>query len=90
MVLHPGDAIDFLAAARDPDDCELEYSICVLPGSGERVWQPEPEFHVVMTAGQISAGVYGYARVRSHRDYHAKGDYDDVTFAYTVLPSRSA
>ncbi|PKQ38694.1 MAG: hypothetical protein CVT59_00990 [Actinobacteria bacterium HGW-Actinobacteria-1] len=91
MVLRPGDTVDFMAAARDPEDGPLEYSVRVMPGpSHEEVWQVEPEFRVTMTDEQIGDAVFVYLQVRSSREYHARGRLDDeVTFIYTVLPRRS-
>jgi hypothetical protein len=88
LVLHPGDSIDFIASARDPEDAQLEYSIGVTPPGTSSKWQEKPEFRVVMTQDQIRDFVMVTIRVRSARDYHASGSHDDeVSFIYTVLPA---
>jgi hypothetical protein len=87
MALRPGDTIDFVVTASDPEDLPLEYGI----GLNEpvKMWQTSGEFQVTFTDKHISKHFAVGLYIRSPRPYHASSSYDDrVQFFYQVLPVR--
>lgn len=89
LVLRPGDSVDYMVTARDPEGADLEYGIGV--GGLGPDWQKEPVFSVRFTESHITRLLILDLCVRSTRGYHAIGSYDDkVTFFYKVLPKRDA
>lgn len=94
--LRPGDTVDFVITARDPDDLPLEFSLEVLERTSEGVsesltgWQPTSVFPLRISVTHIASRFLVQLRIRSSRSYHANLGYDDqVIFIYTVLPSFS-
>jgi Swt1-like HEPN len=89
VVLRPGDTVDFVLTARDPEGADLEYGI-KFDAFGPN-WQKEPAFNVRFTESHIAKSLFLELYVRSTRSYHALGDWDDkATFVYKVLPKRDA
>ena len=90
--LRPGDQIDIVVTARDPEDLPLEYRL-VLEVFAVRFaapqWQDSNQFSVTITEDHIG-GLNPDLQIRSSRAYHwNSGGFDDtVTFLYTVLPRR--
>lgn len=86
FVLRPGDTIDFVITARDPEGTDLEY------GTGSAIasnikWQNESSFTFQIQEENIGRLFAIHFYIRSIRQYHAMGEYDDeVAFQYTVLP----
>jgi hypothetical protein len=87
MKLRPGDTIDFVVTASDPEDLPLEYGIEL--DKPVKIWQPSGEFQVTFTDKHISTYFAVGLYIRSPRPYHASSSYDDkVRFCYHVLPAR--
>ena len=91
--LRPGDQIDFVVTARDPEDLPLEYRL-VLELFAVRFpdpqWQRSNLFSLTITDVHIG-NLHPELQIRSTREYHrnAAGGYDEtVTFTYVVLPRR--
>ena len=90
--LRPGDQIDFVVTARDPEDLPLEYRL-VMEVFAVRFpvpqWQASNVFSLTITEVHIG-GLNPELQIRSSRAYHwNSGGFDDtVTFMYTVLPRR--
>jgi len=88
-ILHPGDKIDFVVTARDPEDLPLEYSMSVIGGYASG-WQASDVFSLEIQEAYIAASLFVELQIRSLRSYHARGDHDDrATFRYSVLPIRT-
>lgn len=90
--LRPGDKIDFVVTARDPEDLPLEYRL-KKEGGGEDTqteWQASGVFSFEVKEAHIGK-LYIYLQIRSPRSYHAlAASYDDyVIFYYSVLPRRA-
>jgi Swt1-like HEPN len=87
-VLRPGDKIDFVVTARDPEGLPLAYSLGVLSADALG-WQDSGVFSLEITEAHISADLFVELRIKSPRSYHASTGYDDrVRFCYSVLPRR--
>ena len=87
MTLRPGDSIEFIVTASDPEDLTLEYGIEIRNESIK--WQSLNSFEVKITAEHISRIFKICLYIKSSRDYHASHSYDDyVEFFYKVLPPR--
>lgn len=85
--LRPGDKIDFVVTARDPEDLPLEYRLEVV-GENASEWQASGQFSLEVKEAHIGALVIDL-RIRSPRSYHAGPGFDHkVLFGYTVLPRR--
>lgn len=88
MMLRPGDIIDYIVTARDPEDMPLDYGIIIRNESLAR-WQKTGEFSIRITEECIGKYFVVTICVRSPRSYHALGSYDHkVSFYYTVLPKK--
>jgi hypothetical protein len=86
--LRPGDKIDFVVTARDPEDLPVEYQLSVM-NHNDTPWQASGVFSFEIREAHISAALFITARIRSPRSYHARAGYDDdVVFRYRVLPRR--
>ncbi len=86
-ILRPGDVIDFVLTASDPFGAELKHQMEV--GRGTTSWQAENVFTLHILKDHIGKFFEVGLRIRSPRDYHALGDFDDyVGFAYQVLPEK--
>ena len=86
-ILRPGDEIDFVVTARDPEDLSLEYRLEVL-GHESSEWQPTGLFSLEVKEAHIGTLIVDLL-IRSPRSYHLRLGYDQkVTFIYSVLPRR--
>jgi hypothetical protein len=86
-VLHPGDVVEFVVTATDPDDEPLQYLLGLFGSRNSQEWQQSN----ILTWRVTKADINRYARfmisIISGREYHANGDHDDlVLFMYTILP----
>ena len=88
MTLRPGDSIEYIVTASDPEDLILKYGIVIGDGSSIK-WQSSNSFVVEILADHIGLLFAIKLFIRSSRNYHACGTYDDhVEFFYQVLPPR--
>ncbi len=88
MVLRPGDTIDYVVTARDPEDLPIEFRLEVRNRS-KTEWQHTGNFNVAITDEDIGRYFTVSISIRSPRPYHAHGSYDqNVEFKYTVLPKK--
>lgn len=86
--LRPGDKIDLVVTARDPEDLPLEYQLTV-DYETHSEWQTSGVFSAEVEEAHIRADFFIQLRIRSPRSYHARPAYDDeATFNYSVLPKR--
>src|SRR3989454_12111764 len=85
-VLRPGDQVDFVTTARDPEDAPLEYGLFV------RVplkWSKASTLSYTFTQRDIAESFGINIIIRSNRPYHAASEWDDIVgFQYQVLPPR--
>jgi hypothetical protein len=89
MTLRPGDRVDFVVTARDPEDLPLEYGISAGVAASD-AWQKSGEFSVLVEEAHIGESFGVALSIKSPRTYHARGRIDDhVFFIYTVLPART-
>jgi hypothetical protein len=88
--LHPGDTIDLVVTASDPEELPLQYGIRI--GSPSPVtWQNNGTFSVSTNEDSIGKNFLIELLIKSPRSYHAFGTYDDsVLFVYKVLPSKQS
>jgi hypothetical protein len=87
MTLRPGDSIEYIVTASDPEGLTLEYGIKT--GDTSTNWQSSNSFVVEITDQHIARIFRICLSIRSSRKYHAKSNCDDdVSFFYKVLPSR--
>jgi hypothetical protein len=88
MMLRPGDTIDFMVTASDPEDLPLQYAMRRGYG-GKLEWQEAPAFTVGITEADIGQNFTIMLYILSPRNYHASGEWDDdVMFGYSVLPPK--
>lgn len=86
-ILRPGDDLQFVITATDPEDRALQY--CCRPFLGKMGWQSSHSVSLRVEAKDIAKMFQVEAMIISNRDYHAGAYFDDrVTFAYTVLPNK--
>lgn len=90
MTLRPGDVLEFVVTASDPEDQPLEYAV----GRSydmNLTWQASPQLAYVIKEEHIGRTFLLELSIRSCRSYHAMSKCDDcVSFIYQVLPkSRS-
>ena len=93
--LRPGDQVDFVITARDPEDAPLEYASFTRGGiewsKGIIEWSKASTLSYTFTDRDIAAIAKVDILIRSNRQYHAAATWDDlVTFYYQVLPPRRA
>jgi len=88
QMLRPNDVIDFTVTATDPLGDRLSYRIAV--NEFERSdWQEAITFSVRVEEKHIGRYFSVAIHLKSPRDHHASGNYDDkVEFVYTVLPRK--
>lgn len=85
LVLHPGDALNFVVSARDPDELPLEFGLRI--GDERIAWQSDDTFSVTISEDHISANTEFKLFIKSNRSYHASAICDDsVCFIYKILP----
>jgi hypothetical protein len=90
MTLRPGDTIDFVISASDPENLPLEYGVRD-ESIGQIHWGQNDTFSVTLEDKHIGTSADITLFVRSGRPYHASGAFDDrVAFYYTVLPRRGS
>jgi len=84
IILRPGDKIEFIVTASDPEGLPLFFRIMGLTN-----WQSESTLEYTIKQRDISLKKGFMIHLRSPRDYHAMGqDYDDVKFFYyQILPN---
>jgi hypothetical protein len=87
--LRPGDALDFVITAVDPEDFPLEYS--VYKSFLNITWQSNPNLQFQIAETHISRTFSLYLAIKSSRDYHASPLNDDVVqFIYSVIPNKGS
>jgi hypothetical protein len=87
--LRPGDTLDFLVTASDPLGEEISFGVNV-GGLGPLVWQSTNEFSVQIGEKHVGNHFEVAFYVKSGRQYHARGMWDDkVDFNYVVLPPKA-
>lgn len=98
MILRPGDRLEFIVSATDPEGLEIEYGMFVHPGNNNyttdlkictnSITQKSNIFSHIITEENISQEFSVGISIKSSRGYHAHGDCDDsATFCYKVFPS---
>ena len=92
MALRPGDTLEFVVTARDPNGDDLEYRLDLTPiiiVSDGDIWQDSNEFFLRLTEEHVAKIFRVHLYVRSRSGFHAHHNYDDlVTFFYEVLPPK--
>ncbi|MDR5907596.1 Swt1 family HEPN domain-containing protein [Franzmannia qiaohouensis] len=84
--LRPGDKLDFSVTATDPSGETLLFAL-KKRSSKPPEWQKENNFSIEIEASDIGRRFIVQIIVKSQRDYHQYGDYDDdARFEYEVLP----
>lgn len=87
-VLRPGDFIEFVVTAADPMEANLQYALTITGNHYNPSWQNSNALNLTINSSNVRNDFGVMIWLKSLRDYHAKGDFDDsVTFIYTVLPS---
>ncbi|MBW4440682.1 MAG: hypothetical protein KME10_05480 [Plectolyngbya sp. WJT66-NPBG17] len=88
--LRPGDFIEFIITASDPIGGNLQYALTVTGYHHNPNWQDSNTLSLTIEASHVRRDFGVMLWLRSLREFHAIGDYDDsVTFQYEVLPPRS-
>lgn len=85
-ILRPGDILEFVVTATDPQNLPLEYAV---ERSGcNQSWQNNPDLLFPIKEEHISRVLRVEISIRSNRSYHAYHEADDyVGFFYQVLPT---
>lgn len=87
-ILHPGDTLDFVITASDPEDLALKFCYRIVPFN-ETIWQEKNTFSIKISEKNISKGLVIEFYVQSPRQYHAANYGDDyASFVYKVLPNK--
>ena len=90
LCLRPGDKIDYVVTASDPQGGPLKYSIRVFHSGDDTTWTDSNELSLTVEERHISRDFTVILAVKSERDYHASADSDDsLMFIYTVLPNKA-
>lgn len=85
LTLRPGDKLTFIVTATDPLGETLEYQ-CV-SNRPEPNWQENNIIEIVIDDKHIAKKQTFIVCIRSKRNYHARGSYDDLaSISYTILP----
>jgi len=85
--LRPGDVLEFVVTAIDPEDLPLQYALTAMPGNTKPAWQSNPNLRLVLEEAHISKTFCVEVSIISPRPYHARTINDDsVNFLYSVLP----
>lgn len=85
IILRPGDILDFVVTASDPQGSELKY--CFSTGYDISNWQKDNNLRILITEKHIGVNTKFSPTIINSREYHATPFFDDsVTFVYTVLP----
>ena len=86
--LRPGDRIDFVITARDPEDLPLDNQLQIV-GNPASEWQASGAFSLHLEEAHIGTALFVDLRIKSPRSYHAGPGCDhSVAFRYSVLPKR--
>lgn len=86
-MLRPGDGITIDVAAEDPTGGKLQYRFRTLHDSVDSGWQDANNWSYQFQTMDIREMCDVAVRIRSERNYHALGEYDDhVTLRYVVRP----
>lgn len=84
--LRPGDILEFVVTATDPEDLPLQYAVQA-SGVGTRAWHSSPHLRFVVDESHIGKTFIIEVSILSPRPYHARpGNDDSVMFLYSVLP----
>jgi hypothetical protein len=87
--LRPGDILDFIVTAVDPEDLPLEYTVSEWISGEEANWHDTSSLRFIINESHIGQCFSLNVAIRSQRKYHARSFADDwVTFMYDVLPPR--
>jgi len=88
IALRPGDIVDFVVTATDPEGLLLQYAVDI-PGLPPSKWQSNSNLQFVVDESHISR-IFGLeVSILSTRRYHARQLNDDsVIFLYNVLPGK--
>jgi hypothetical protein len=82
-VLREGDVIELNCEIKNHSE-EIEYRIARI---GEQYWSPENNRSIKLERKDIGKTCDIQVMIRSKKDYHAYGDFDDyVEFRYIVVP----
>lgn len=85
IILRPGDILDFVVTASDPQGSELKYSIYT--ADGKLNWEKENNLRILITKKHIGKNSSFQIMIKSSKKYHAYDLFDDlVDFFYDVLP----
>ena len=88
--LRPGDILEFVVTATDPQDIPLRYAITTAAVANPK-WQDNATMRFVIDESHIARIFLLEILILSQRVYHARTYCDDcVTFLYTVLPRTAA
>lgn len=88
--LRPGDKVDFVVTATDPEDLPLQYAVA-LSSMRPSEWQSHSSLCFAIEESHIGRTLGLQVSIRSPRSYHAHPQNDDsVVFLYSVLPRKSA
>lgn len=88
MCLHIGDVVEFVITASDPLGANLQYCLQIGYESVYN-WQDSNIVALTIEKKNVRKEFTVSLSVRSLREYHAKGHYDDaVHFSYEVLPPK--
>jgi hypothetical protein len=87
--LRPGDTVEWVVSATDPMDDTLLYNAAII-GGRETGWQENNVLSLTMTNADVGRMCIVNIKIRSPREYHARGKYDDdIDFMYEVLPPKA-
>ena len=88
MCLRIGDVVEFVVTASDPLGANLQYGLSVSLVNEDN-WQDSNVMALTIEKKNVRKDFTVSLCVRSPREYHANGHYDDsVCFRYEVLPPR--
>lgn len=86
-VLRPGDTLEFVITATDPEERSLLYTV-LTPGD-DLNWQRDNIISIRVNNQHIGKNVYMTVMIKSDRDYHATMHCDaSCHFVYDILPAR--
>ncbi|MDD2914389.1 MAG: hypothetical protein PHP70_03650 [Gallionella sp.] len=84
--LRPGDILEFVVTATDPEDMPLQYAVAITADSRPE-WQSNANLRFVIGESHIGRTFCLEVSIRSPRPYHARRSNDDsIIFIYNVLP----
>lgn len=86
LILKPGDVLEFVVTASDPEGKKLYYQILFRTG-----WQENNKFNLKITEEDIAERMTFMILVKSERNYYANPIYKydhAISFVYSVLPKK--